>query len=40
MATFNSIWRLSPDGWRQVIFDKGAPFFPPKASCDHGHAVL
>jgi ketosteroid isomerase-like protein len=28
-ATFNSIWRLEPDGKWRVIFDKGSPVCPP-----------
>ena len=32
VATFNSIWRLEPDGRWRIVFDKGNQDCPPPAS--------
>ena len=34
VATFNSIWRLEPDGRWRIIFDKGSPVCPRPGSAD------
>jgi ketosteroid isomerase-like protein len=34
VATFNSIWRLEPDGQWRIIFDKGSRDCPPPAPAE------
>lgn len=34
VSTFNSVWRLDPDGTWRVVFDKGCRCPPPKAAAD------